>query len=269
MSQETEAGTKVDQGTVINYVVSSGTDAPSVPSVTGKSQSEAEALINALGLNTEIQQDYSDTVAIGKVISVNPSEGTKVDAGSTITLVVSLGEENKQVEVPNVIGQDEATAKKSLNDQGLQVNVERSTDASGNVAEGCVANESVAAGTSVVPGSTITLQVYHAPETTTLPNEAPAEGDASDSDTGSWTCNVKLDQPSTYTGGPVQLTLVQNVNGQNVETVILDGQTITFPYTLAIAGADGVDTGTVYLREMVDGDYVERGHYSNVPFKQS
>lgn len=269
MSQETEAGTKVDQGTVINYVVSSGTDAPSVPSVTGKSQSEAEALIKALGLNTEIQQDYSDTVAIGKVISVNPSEGTKVDAGSTITLVVSLGEENKQVEVPNVIGQDEATAKKSLNDQGLQVNVETTTDASGNVAEGCVANQSVAAGTSVDPGSTITLQVYHAPETTTLPNEAPAEGDASDSDTGSWTCNVKLDQPSTYTGGPVQLTLVQNVNGQNVETVILDGQTITFPYTLAIAGADGVDTGTVYLREMVDGDYVERGHYSNVPFKQS
>ena len=47
------------------------------------------------------------------------------------------------------------------------------------------------------------------------------------------------------------------------------GQTITFPYTLAIAGADGVDTGTVYLREMVDGEYVERGHYSNVPFKQS
>ena len=89
-----------------------------MPSVTGKSQSEAEALIKALGLNTEIQQDYSDTVAIGKVISVNPSEGTKVDAGSTITLVVSLGEENKQVEVPNVIGQDEATAKKSLNDQG-------------------------------------------------------------------------------------------------------------------------------------------------------
>ena len=127
MSQETEAGTKVDQGTVINYVVSSGTDAPSVPSVTGKSQSEAEALIKALGLNTEIQQDYSDTVAIGKVISVNPSEGTKVDAGSTITLVVSLGEENKQVEVPNVIGQDEATAKKSLNDQGLQVNVETTT----------------------------------------------------------------------------------------------------------------------------------------------
>ena len=43
----------------------------------------------------------------------------------------------------------------------------------------------------------------------------------------------------------------------------------SYEITLAIAGADGVDTGTVYLREMVDGDYVERGHYSNVPFKQS
>ena len=263
MSQETEAGTKVDQGTVINYVVSTGTDAPTIPSIIGKSQSEAEALIKALGLNTEIQQDYSDTVAIGKVISVDPGEGTQVSAGSTITLVVSLGEENKQVEVPNVIGQDEATAKKTLNDQGLQVNVETTTDASGNVAEGCVANQSVAAGTSVDPGSTITLQVYHAPS---VPAESENGGTA---DSGSWTCNVKLDQPSNYTGGPVQLTLVQNIDGQNVETVILDGQTITFPYTLTIAGADGVDTGTVYLREMVDGEYVKRGQYSNVPFKQS
>ncbi len=66
--------------------------------------------------------------------------------GSTITLVVSLGEENKQVEVPNVIGQDEATAKKSLNDQGLQVNVETTTDASVMWREGCVANQECGSG---------------------------------------------------------------------------------------------------------------------------
>ena len=39
-------------------------------------------------------------------------------------------------------GQDEATAKKSLNDQGLQVNVETTTDASVMWREGCVANQS-------------------------------------------------------------------------------------------------------------------------------
>lgn len=269
MSQDYEAGTKVDPGTVINYVVSTGTDAPTIPAVSGKSQSEAEALIKALGLLTEIQQDYSDTVAIGKVISVNPGEGTQVEVGSTVTLVVSLGEENKQVQVVSVIGNDEATAKKIMNDLGIQVNVETTTDGSSGVGEGCVATQSIVAGTMVDPGTTITLQIYHAP-VSTVPDEATNNnGEQPTGNSGSWACNVRLDQPSTYTGGPVQLTLVQNVDGQNVESVILDGQTITFPYTLTISGADNIDTGTVYLREMVDGEYVERGHYSNVPFKQS
>ncbi len=55
-------------------------------------------------------------------------------------------------------------------------------------------------------------------QTTTLPNEAPVG--MPDSDTVSWTCNVKLDQLILRILRPVQLTLVQNVNGQNVETVI-------------------------------------------------
>ena len=65
------------------------------------------------------------------------------------------------------------------------------------------------------------------------------------------------------------MTLVQDVNGTSQETVIMEDATIDFPYTLQISGADGVETGTVYLYELVDGEYVERGHYSPVPFSQS
>ena len=52
----------------------------------------------------------------------------------------------------------------------------------------------------------------------------------------------------------------------------MDGETITFPedgYPLSVEGAANVESGTIYLEELVDGTYVERGHYSNVPFKQS
>lgn len=267
ISQEQTAGDKVDQGTVINYTVSAGTDSPTVPAVTGLSQSEAEAQIKALGLETSIQQSYSDTVAIGKIISVNPAEGTQVSRGATVTLVVSLGEENKQIAVPSVIGQDEATAKKNLNDTGFQVNVETTTQSNG-VGEGCVASQDIPAGTEKDPGTTITIQIYHAPAVTEDPaSQTPTEDDATVAT--AWKCNVKLEQPKNYSGGPVQLTLVQNVNGQNVESVLLEGETITFPYVLSVQGADGVETGTVYLKELVDGTYVERGHYSEVPFKQS
>ncbi|NCB91626.1 MAG: Stk1 family PASTA domain-containing Ser/Thr kinase [Clostridia bacterium] len=268
ISQSIEAGEKADQGTTITYVVSTGSNQLSVPTVTGISQSEAEAKIKALGLETSIQQSYSDSVAIGRVISVEPGEGTAVTAGQTVTLTVSLGEENKQVAVPSVLGVDEATAKKTLNDSGFQVNVETTSTATG-IAEGCVANQSIAAGTEADPGTTITLQIYHAPAATptTVPDESNAQGTGTN--TGSWTCNVQLEQPQNYAGGPIRLRLIQNVNGTNVETILLEGQTVTFPYVLTAAGADAVETGTVYLEEMVDGEYVERGHYSNVPFKQS
>lgn len=269
ISQEQEAGTKVDQGTVINYVVSAGTNSPVVPEVSGYSQSEAEAAIIALGLETSIQQEYSDTVAIGKVIRIDPAAGTQLTSGATVTLVVSLGEEDKKVPVPDVKGQDEATAKKTLTDSGFQVSVETTETANG-AAEGCVASQSVSAGTQADPGTAITIYVYHAPAATPVPTTVPDEADAGGegTNTGEWRCNVQLVQPENYSGGPVQLLLVQNVNGQNVETVILEGQTITFPYVVSVAGADEVETGTIYLKEMVDGEYVERGHYSNVPFKK-
>ena len=166
-----------------------------------------------------------------------------------------------------MIGQDEATAKKTLNDNGFQVNVETTTESNG-VGEGCVASQDIPAGTEKDPGTTVTIKVYHAPAASNEPSsQTPSEGQG----TGAviWKCNVKLEQPKNYSGGPVQLTLVQNVNGQNVESVFLEGETITFPYVLSIQGADGVETGTVYLKELVDGTYVERGHYSDVPFKQS
>lgn len=272
ISQDVEAGDKVDPGTVIGYVVSAGSDSVSVPAVTSLSQSEAEAKIKALGLETSISQEYSDSVAVGKVISVDPAEGTKMDVGATVNLVISLGEENKQVAVPSVIGQDEASAKDTLNDSGFQVNVETTTESNG-VGEGCVANQSVAAGTEVDPGTTITIKIYHAPEDTAtpaptaVPNESDPQGSGESG--GSWACNVQLEQPNNYAGGPVRLRLIQNVNGQSEETILFEGQSVTFPYMLQVSGADGVETGTVYMDEMVDGSYVERGHYSNVKFVQS
>ena len=61
-------------------------------------------------------------------------------------------------------------------------------------------------------------------------------------------------------------TLVQDVNGVSQTTVLQEGTTIEFPYTLQVAGADGVSTGTVYLYEITDSGEVERGHYSPVEF---
>ncbi len=252
--QSVPADTKVDVGTVITYVVSTGVESPIIPEVLGRSQSTAEAMIKVLGLETAIEQEYSDTVQIGQIISVTPGVGTQVEKGSVVTLVVSLGVENKKVTVPNVLNKNPNTAKEQLNNLGIQVNIE-STDTANGIEDGNVAQQSIAAGTEVEPGTTITLKVYHKPAPTPTP-AVPTE----------WRCYVRLAAPANYTGGLVKMTLVQKVNGYNVETVILEDAEIEFEYILDFVGASGVATGTVYLYEKVEDAYVERGHYNEVAF---
>ncbi len=256
MSQSIEADTKVDAGTVISYVVSTGVESPKIPDVIGRSQSTAEAMIKVLGLETAIEQEYNDDVQIGQIIRVTPEVGTQVEKGSVVTLVVSLGVEDKTVTVPNVINKDPETAKEELNNLGIQVNLE-STDKAEGIDDGKVAEQSIEAGSDVDPGTTITLKVYHKP----TPTPTPAVETE-------WRCYVKLAAPSNYTGGLVRLTLVQDVDGHKVETVILDEAEIEFDYILDFVGASGVATGTVYMYEKVEDSYVERGHYEGVLFEE-
>lgn len=272
MFQDVAEGTEVAPGTLISYKVCIGAEGKVVPSVVGLSQAEAEAQIIALGLETQIESGYSDTVEAGKVIEVRPNVGVTVVEGEKVTLVISKGAENKQIKMFSVVGLTEEVAKQALIDNGFQVVVETTNETS-IVGEGEVAEQSIPKDTMVDYGSSITIKVYHAPEPTATPTptQVPTQTptDSTATTTGTWKCNVRLDQPQSFTGGPVLLTLVQNVNGQNVETILVDGTTVSFPYDLSVAGAPGVTTGTVYLEELVDGEYIERGHYSNVPFSQS
>lgn len=261
MSQSIDANTKVDVGTVINYVVSTGIESPEVPDVVGRSQSTAEAMVKVLGLETAIEQEYSDTVAIGTIIRATPGVGTKVEKGTTVTLVVSLGVENKKVTIPNVINQLPEDAKTTLNDMGIQVNIETTDTAAEGIEDGRVAEQSIAEGSEVEPGTTITLKIYNKPVQTPTPTQTVSAN-------GVWKCYVNLAEPANYTGGQVKLTLVQNVDGQDVETVVLEDAAIEFPYTLNCAGAEGVTTGVVYLYEKVEDSYVERGHYAGVTFEE-
>ena len=77
-----------------------------------------------------------------------------------------------------------------------------------------------------------------------------------------WKCTQTLNTPAGYTGGPVRLELIQNVNGTPTASVVLQDQVIQFPYDLDITGAPGISEGTLYLSEQINGTYQELGNYS-------
>ena len=157
MEQSVAAGEQVGKHTTIEYTLSTGSAALTVPNVINQPQATAEAQILDMGLQTTIENNYSADVPAGNVISVSPEVGTAVNAGDTITLVVSLGASDEEVTVPSVGGIPEEDAKATLENLGLTVTVE--TGSSDRVGEGEVYDQSIASGTTVNAGASITIYV--------------------------------------------------------------------------------------------------------------
>lgn len=67
--------------------------------------------------------------------------------------------------------------------------------------------------------------------------------------------------------GVIRLELMQTVNGEPKVSVIVEDQTLQFPYQLDVIGEPGVTDGTIYLYELVGDDYQLEGQYP-VTFKK-
>jgi serine/threonine-protein kinase len=151
----------VTADTTITLKVSSGKASETVPGVTGKTEEAAKAALSAKGFAAKVTTEYSSSVAQGNVIRQSPSEGTAAESGSTVTIVVSLGQEN--VKVPSVTGSSYDSAKSLIESYGLKVS--RGEDQySSTVSSGTVISTSPASGTSVAPGTTVTITVSKGPE---------------------------------------------------------------------------------------------------------
>lgn len=88
--------------------------------IIGMSAIEAQRSLEDLGLVMEQGQAIaSETVDKGKVAATDPKPGSKVDAGSTVTIQLSSGA--AEITVPDVSGQTQDAARKTLEDAGLQV----------------------------------------------------------------------------------------------------------------------------------------------------
>jgi eukaryotic-like serine/threonine-protein kinase len=160
-------GTRADQGSTVSLTVSSGPAAVNVPSLIGDSVAEARQALRKAGLkpgNTVSQS--SDQFASGTVIDSSPSAGQPVPSGSAVTLVVSSGK--PKVNVPDVTGENQQTAKADLTNAGFKVTT--TTQQTTSTPAGNVISQSPAGGTLALPGSTVDLVVAQKPAGATVPD---------------------------------------------------------------------------------------------------
>ena len=282
-SQDIPKGSKVEQYTTIKYYISKGAQQITVPDVDGQTGVDAQQTLEDMGLNVTVQKEYSELnddgtpiVDPGYAYSTTPDAGSSVSAGDTITLVVSRGVDyGNSVEVPSVVGM---TKNDAITTFGKFLNVEVKEEMSTEVAAGEVIAQEPEAGNwedpdtvNVVitvstgdqdPAAVQSTESAAADSATQTADNTSTDNSAAVAAGEVWKCTQTLNTPTGYTGGSVRLELVQNVNGTPTASVVLEDQTIQFPYDLDITGAPGISEGTLYLSEQVNGTYQELGNYS-------
>jgi eukaryotic-like serine/threonine-protein kinase len=167
ISQSPAAGRKVEKGARVNIVISGGPASSALMSVSGLSASRATAKLRKAGFQPTTKKQASTTVAAGKVIGTEPSAGTVVQVGSTVTVIVSSGP--APVRVPDVVGQSLSAAEATLTNAELALGTVTQR-VSTTQQPGTVLLQSPTTGTSVHAGDKVNVVVAQAPTETAVPN---------------------------------------------------------------------------------------------------
>jgi serine/threonine-protein kinase len=168
ISSTPSGGTVATRGSTVTLRVSSGPRLSTVPVLVGANRGEAVQRIRGRGLVPQVSEEAS-AAAEGEVIRQSPSAGSELPRGSSVSIVVSEGEE--QATIPNVIGKERREAVELLRAEGLVPSVEEEeTEVAAQV--GRVTDQFPPPGNEVEPGTEVTIVVGRA-----APEAAAPEGE--------------------------------------------------------------------------------------------
>ena len=116
ISQNPVAGTKMGPDSTVDLVISAGPSLIVISDLSRKSPEDAIQILDTLGFEYEIIEEYSENVDVGLVSHTLPGQGEIATLDQVIQVIVSLG---LKVEVPNVIGFTYQEASNILQEVGL------------------------------------------------------------------------------------------------------------------------------------------------------
>ena len=291
ISQDPASGSSVEQGSPVNFVISSGPQMVTVPKVEGLTQAAATTAIRAANLTGgTVTQQSSNTVATGNVISQDPASGNSVAQGSPVNLVISSGPQ--MVTVPNVEGLTQEAATTAITAAKLTGGTV-TQQSSNTVATGKVISQDPASGNSVAQGSPVNLVISSGPQMVTVPKvEGLTQDAATTAITGAKlmvgtvtqqtsntvaTGNVISQDPASgnsvaqgslvnlvISSGP-QMVTVPNVEGltQDAATTAITAAKLTGG-TVTQQSSNTVATGKVISQDPASGNSVAQGSPVNL-----
>lgn len=196
ISQQPDAGEKTAKGGTVNIVMSRGLQTVTTPNLSGKTIDEAEDILKKAGLGLgKVDEGFSDTVDVDKIMTQSPKAGAKIEKGATVDVTVSKGAES--VEVPDVVNDTVDAGTSILQDAGFKVS--RFDDYSETVDKDHIIKQSPISGDKSKKGSTITITVSKGSSKVALINLKGMK----QSDAAAWlTSNELLSSVTTAAGPP-------------------------------------------------------------------
>ncbi len=169
--QSLDANAEIKGDRTILLTISLGPKTETMLDLTNRTQDYAEDWLNGLkmSLYIQVEEEFSEDVAEGKVIRTKPEADSQIASGDTVTLYVSSGKE--PVHVPKVIGMSISNAINLLRDS-FDVDYEYVND---DADKDTVIGQSIDPGEDVPEGSKIILTVSDGPEETEPPETEPPE----------------------------------------------------------------------------------------------
>jgi serine/threonine-protein kinase len=162
--QDPDAGERQDKGNFVSIWVSTGAPKTTVPNVKGLSRDEAVSRLASANLQANVHEVPSSEQP-DVVLAQDPKAGERVDQNTKVRINVSTGP--RPVSVPNVVGQAYDSAASLLQGQGFAI-AKKLVDS--NQPAGVVVDSSPKPGSSVAPGSSITLLVSKGPKEQQVPS---------------------------------------------------------------------------------------------------
>lgn len=153
ISASQREGDVIAHNQAVILTISTGPAPITFPDLQGKTREEAEGIINDLALAPTWEEQFSDDVPAGQVISQQPAAGAEGHRKDSITVQVSKGPE--LFDVPDVFGKSAGEARRILEEAGFNVQVNKIL---GGVF-GTVRSQDPGAGAQLPRGATITISV--------------------------------------------------------------------------------------------------------------
>lgn len=121
--QSPKAGKKIKAGAKITLYISLGEATQVMPDLRNHKAGEASSTLSTYDVKVEIVKENNSEIQEGYVIRTEPKQGTAITKGEVVKVYVSSGKAEVKINVPDLVGLSEESAKAELTKEGLLAQV--------------------------------------------------------------------------------------------------------------------------------------------------